>query len=76
VHLPEAQAHAPVERIGRSALIHGVKRNVARPRPAYETPSPLLGVLQDHTTPMIIDNPPFFDLFQGAKAAEAGEFIV
>jgi hypothetical protein len=25
---------------------------------------------------MIIDNPPFFDLLQGSKAAEAGKVIV
>jgi hypothetical protein len=25
---------------------------------------------------MIIDNPPFFDLLQGSKAAEAGTVIV
>jgi hypothetical protein len=38
--------------------------------------SPLLGVLQNVTPPMNIDDPPFFDLLQGSKAAEAGEFIV
>jgi hypothetical protein len=38
--------------------------------------SPLLGVFQNDTAPMIIDNPPFFDLLQGSKAAEAGKVIV
>jgi hypothetical protein len=38
--------------------------------------SPLLGVLQNDTAPMIIDNPPFFDLLQGSKATEAGKVIV
>jgi len=38
--------------------------------------APLLGVLQDDTAPMIVDNRPFFDLVQRAKAAEAGQFIV
>jgi hypothetical protein len=37
---------------------------------------PLLGVLQNDTAPMIIDNPPLFDLLQGSKAAEAGKTIV
>jgi hypothetical protein len=38
--------------------------------------SPLLGVLQNDTAPMIIDNPPFFDFLQGSKATEAGKVIV
>jgi hypothetical protein len=38
--------------------------------------SPLLGVLQNHTAPMLIDNPPFFDLLERPKAAEAGKIIV
>jgi hypothetical protein len=38
--------------------------------------SPPLGVLQNDTPPMIIDNPPFFDLLQRSKAAEAYEVIV
>jgi hypothetical protein len=38
--------------------------------------SSLLGVLQNDTAPMVIDNPPFFDLLQGSKAAEAGKVIV
>ena len=38
--------------------------------------SPLLGVLKNDTTPMMIDNPPFLDLLQGSKAAEAGKVIV
>jgi hypothetical protein len=36
----------------------------------------LLGVLQNDTAPMIIDNPPFFDLLERSKAAEAGKIIV
>jgi len=38
--------------------------------------SPLLGVLQNDAAPVIIDNPPFFDLVQGSKAAEAGIVVV
>jgi hypothetical protein len=38
--------------------------------------SPLLGVLQNDTAPMIIDNPPFFDLLERSKAAQAGIIIV
>jgi hypothetical protein len=38
--------------------------------------SPLLGVLQNDTAPMIIDNPPFLDLLQRSKAAETGKVIV
>jgi hypothetical protein len=34
------------------------------------------GVLQNDTAPTIIHKPPFFDLFQGPKAAQAGEVIV
>jgi hypothetical protein len=33
-------------------------------------------VLQDDTASMIVDNPPFFDLLQGSKAADADEVIV
>ena len=36
----------------------------------------LLGVLQNHTAPMIIDHSPFLDLLQGSKAAEASIVIV
>jgi hypothetical protein len=36
----------------------------------------LLGVLQYDAAPMIIDNPPFFDLLQGSKAAETSIVIV
>jgi hypothetical protein len=38
--------------------------------------APLRGVLQNDTAPMIIDNPPFFDLLQGSKAAEADKVII
>jgi hypothetical protein len=38
--------------------------------------SPLLGVLQNDTAPMIIDNSPFIDLLQGSKAAQTGVVIV
>jgi hypothetical protein len=38
--------------------------------------SPLLRVSQNDTAPMTIDNPPFFDLLQGSKAAEAVKVIV
>ena len=37
---------------------------------------PLLGVLQNDEAPLIIDNPPLFDLLQGSKAAETGKVIV
>jgi hypothetical protein len=36
----------------------------------------VLGVLQNDATPLIIAKPPFFDLFQGSKAAKADQFIV
>jgi hypothetical protein len=36
----------------------------------------MFGILQNATAPMIIDHPPFFDLFQGSKATEAGEIII
>jgi hypothetical protein len=36
----------------------------------------LFGVLQDDAAPMNVNNGPFFDLIQGAKAAEAGKVIV
>jgi hypothetical protein len=38
--------------------------------------SPLSGVLQNDVAPMIIDDAPFFDLFQGSKAADADEVVV
>jgi len=38
--------------------------------------SPLLGVFQNDAAPVIIDNPPFFDLVQGSKAADAGVVVV
>jgi hypothetical protein len=38
--------------------------------------SSLLGVLQNNTSPMIVHNPPLFDLLEGSKAAEAGKVIV
>jgi hypothetical protein len=38
--------------------------------------SPLLGVLQNDTAPMIIDDPPFFDFLERSKAAEADKVIV
>jgi hypothetical protein len=38
--------------------------------------SPLLGVFQNDTAPMIIDKPPFLDLLQGSKAAQTGVVIV
>jgi hypothetical protein len=34
------------------------------------------GVLQNDAAPTVIHKPPFFDLFQGSKAAQAGEVIV
>jgi hypothetical protein len=37
---------------------------------------PPLGILQNNTAPMVIDNPPLLDLLQRAKAAETGQVIV
>jgi hypothetical protein len=37
--------------------------------------SPPPGVLQNDAAPMTIDDLPFFDLFQGSKAAEARKVI-
>jgi hypothetical protein len=36
----------------------------------------LLGVLQNDPAPIAVDNPPFPDLVQRSKAAEAGKLIV
>jgi hypothetical protein len=36
----------------------------------------LLGVLQNDATPLLIDNPPFFDFFHGPKAAETRQVII
>jgi hypothetical protein len=38
--------------------------------------SPLLGVLQNDAAPMLIDDPPFFDLLHGSKAAQTGIVII
>jgi len=38
--------------------------------------SALTGVLQNDAATMTIDQPPFFDLIQGSKTAEAGQVIV
>jgi hypothetical protein len=37
---------------------------------------PLLGVLQNDTAPMIIDNSPFLDFLERSKAAKAGEVVI
>jgi hypothetical protein len=37
---------------------------------------PVLGILQNDAAPMMIDDPPFFDLLQGSKAAQTGVVIV
>jgi hypothetical protein len=37
---------------------------------------PPLGILQNNTTSMIIDNPPLFDLLQRSEATETSEVIV
>jgi len=37
---------------------------------------PLLGVMQNDTAPLVIDDAPFFDLLQRSKAAETGKVIV
>jgi hypothetical protein len=50
-----------------------VWRNLVEPLPRYEA---LSGVLQNGTAPIIIDDPPFFDLVQGSKAAEASIVVV
>jgi hypothetical protein len=54
--------------LGRSSLRTGERESAVG--------APLLGVLQNDTAPMIIDSPPFFDLRQGSKAAEADELII
>jgi hypothetical protein len=36
----------------------------------------LPGILQNDPAPMFIDDPPFLDLVQGSKAAQAGQVIV
>jgi len=36
----------------------------------------LLGVLQNDTAPMIIDDPPFLDFLERSKAAKAGELVI
>jgi hypothetical protein len=41
-----------------------------------DTLFPLLGVLQNDAAPLIVDDSPFFDLVQGAKASEACEAVV
>ena len=51
----------------------GTSRDLAQSLMSF---SALLGVLQNDAVPMIIDHGPFFDLFQGSKAAEAGEIVV
>ena len=38
--------------------------------------SSLLGILQNDAAPMIVGDPPFLDLLQGSKAAEAGEVVI
>jgi hypothetical protein len=35
-----------------------------------------LGILQNDTAPVIIDQPPFLDLLERSKAAETGSVIV
>jgi hypothetical protein len=35
-----------------------------------------IGILQNNSTPMTIDNPPFLNLIQGSKTADAGTVIV
>jgi hypothetical protein len=37
--------------------------------------APALGVVQDDAAPMFVDNRPFFDLFQRAKATKADKVI-
>ena len=44
--------------------------------PGLNCVAALFGVLQNDTAPMIIDEPPFFDLLQRSKAAEAGKLVV
>jgi hypothetical protein len=38
--------------------------------------SALLGINQNGAAPMIIDNSPFFDLFQGSKTPQASKVVV
>jgi hypothetical protein len=59
-----------------SGFISSKKWSAARPRQNLICLSALLGVFQNDSTPMIIDNAPFFDLLQGSKAAETCKVIV
>jgi hypothetical protein len=45
-------------------------------RPYLTRLSTLLGALQNDAAPMIVGHSPFFDFFQGSKAAEADKTIV
>jgi hypothetical protein len=36
----------------------------------------LFRILQNDAAPTIIDESPFFDLFQGSKAAQAGQVVI
>jgi hypothetical protein len=38
--------------------------------------SPSLGVLQNDMAALIVDNPPFLDLFERSKTAEARKIVV
>jgi len=46
------------------------------PASALRRRSSLLGVLQNDAAPMIVDDPPFFDLLKGSKTAQAGQVVV
>ena len=63
----------------RSNDMKGSARPLAIPLDLVRHPArraTLPGVLQNDAAPMIIDKAPFFDLFQGSKAAEASIVIV
>jgi hypothetical protein len=54
-------------------------RRVYRATPVsrdLESLSPPIRIFQNDTAPVIVDNSPFFDLFQGSKAADADEVVV
>jgi hypothetical protein len=65
---PRSEAAGRPGSLGRFEAVVGLAQHLIRI-------SPLLGVLQNDTAPMTIDNAPFFDLLQRSKAAEAGKVI-
>ena len=63
-----------IDRLGQRKS--GGERYSAQGSSALRRRSSLLGVLQNDAAPMIVDDPPFFDLIQGSKTAQAGQVVV